>query len=81
MVILYSYLKEGPNIIACIPFRYNIDDDKVLDSREVVLEVEPHMTYDAIKQELLKMIDKEKMESGKYPDEYPSDMSGVVTIE
>jgi hypothetical protein len=81
MVILYSYLKNGPNIVACIPFRYNIDDDKTVESREVVLEIEAHSTYDAIKQELLKIIDKEKMESGKFPDEYPSDMSGVVTIE
>lgn len=81
MVIIYSYLRKGPDIIACIPFRYNIEDEKNIESREVVLEVEPHSTYDAIKQELLKILDKEKMESGKYPDDYPSDMSNTVTVE
>lgn len=47
----------------------------------MVLEVESHSTYDAIKQELLGILDKEKMENGEYPDDFPGDMSGVVTIE
>lgn len=82
MVIVYTYLK-GPqfNTFACIPFRYNIEDEEKVESREVVLEVDPAITnIEGIKQKLLEMLDKEKMDNGK-ADEFTSDMSGVVTIE
>lgn len=80
MVIIYSYLKHGPNIVACIPFRYNIDEENKIESREIVLDVDGSETYQSIRQQLLGILDKEKMESGKDID-FSGDLSGVVTIE
>ncbi len=82
MVILYAYLKNGSNTVACIPFRYNIDDETIVDCREVILEIDPEgSTYESIKQQLVGILDKEKQDYGKLTTEFSGDMSGVITIE
>lgn len=82
MVIIYAYIKTGNNVVACLPFRYNIDDEDVVESREVILEADYLTdTQDSIRQKLLEILDKEKVEYGKHTTELTSDMSGVITIE
>lgn len=81
MVILYGYLKQGSNIVGCIPFRYNIEDEAKVESRELILDIEPGMTYDMVRQHFMKIIDKEKMDNGELTNDFPDGMSGVVTIE
>lgn len=81
MMVMYAYLKKGSNIVACLPFRYNIDDAAKVESREIVLDADTFQTYEAVKQELVKMLDKEKMDNGEFSDDFPGGMSGVVTIE
>jgi len=81
MVIIYSYLKQGPNIVACIPFRYNIDDTETIESREIILETDSSITYEAVKQRIIKVLDEEKVEHGRQSTSYTDDMSNVVTIE
>lgn len=81
MVILYGYLRKGSNIVGCLPFRYNIEDEDKIESREMILDLEPNMTYDAVIQHFMKIIDKEKMDNGELTTDFPSDVSGVVTIE
>lgn len=82
MVILYAYLRQKGNLIACIPFRYNIDNEDTIECREVILDTDPETTtYDSIKQELLGILDKEKQDYGKLTTDLTGDMSSVVTIE
>jgi hypothetical protein len=81
MVILYGYLRKGSNIVGCLPFRYNIEDIDKIEARELILDLEPGMTYDAVMQHFMKIVDKEKMDNGELTDDLSGDVSGVVTIE
>lgn len=83
MIIVYAYLKEKTgNLVACIPFRYNIDNEEVVEAREIILEIDPEVaTYDSIKQELLGILDKEKQDYGELTTGFTSDLPNVVTIQ
>jgi len=81
MVILYTYLKIDNNIVACMPFRYNSDNEEIVESRELIMDITLDDNYDVIKQKLLHILDKEKQEHGKLTTEYSGDMSSVITIE
>lgn len=82
MVIIYAYLKHNNSIMSCIPFRYNGEDEKTIETREIILNVDPETTtYNALRQDLLNLLDKEKQENVKLNTELSFDMSSVITVE
>lgn len=68
--------------MACLPFRYNIEDEKTIEPREIILDVKlEDSNYESIKQQVLNFLDKEKQEYGKLNAGYSGDLSSVITIE